>query len=94
MGDTIFIRHSNIATNGLHLTKRLTHCVILSGAAEPQKKQMIKSNIAAESNPVGAPAGGISAVRKGMISQNPEHRRHDVRTFPINALKVLEGVWG
>ena len=28
MGDTFLIRQSNIATNGLYLTKRPTHCVI------------------------------------------------------------------
>ena len=36
--------------------------VILSGAAQISKNQAIKSKTAAESNPEGAPAGGISAL--------------------------------
>ncbi len=34
IGDILFIRHSNIATNGLHTTDRHTLRVILSGAAQ------------------------------------------------------------
>ena len=53
------------------------------------ENQAIKSIIAAESNPEGAPAGGISALESGIISQISERQWHYVRTLPINALKVL-----
>ena len=43
-----------------HATPNLR--VILSGAAPPVQRQAQKPTIAAQSNPEGAPAGGISAL--------------------------------
>ena len=40
------------------------------------KNQAIKSNNAAESNPAGAPAGGISAVRKKICPPNECYTSH------------------
>ena len=65
MSDTIFIRQGNITTNGLFLTKRHALRVILSGAAQRCNGKRKSLIIAAESNPEGTPAGGISALVYG-----------------------------
>ena len=67
--------------------------VILSGAAEPQKKQMIKSISAAKSNPEGAPAGGISALVQGRacVKSNGCHLRANAFGVQSNPEGAPEG---
>ena len=92
VGDTMSIHQSIIATNRLYLTEHHTLRVILSGAAQrcngaTVQRRTRKPIIAAESNPEGAPAGGISALEYGIVqslTSNFPPKWNDTWVVPYN----------